>query len=91
MNSFIFILFVFLTIDINSEKLFYYIILSAINKSIISLLNSEFTVSVSVPPIYYIYNLPSFKPEELRSFSLNEKRAPYRPGSKYNAHFNTSR
>jgi hypothetical protein len=82
---------VFSIIDINSERSFYYIILSAINENIIPLLNSESTVSAFIPPVYYIYNLPSSKSEGLRSFSLGEKRVPYKSGSRYNAHFNTSR
>jgi hypothetical protein len=88
---FTFISSVSLTININSGGLFYYIILSAINKSVISLLNSEFTVFAFVPLVCYIYNPPSFKPERLRYFSLNEKRAPYRFGSRYSAHFNIPR
>jgi hypothetical protein len=90
-DLFTFISFVSLTIDINFEKLFHYIILSAINKNVIPLLNSEFITSASVSPIYYIYNSPSSKPEKLRSSSLNEKRVPYKLRSKCSAHSNIPR
>jgi hypothetical protein len=88
---FTFISSVSLTIDINFGGSFYCIILSAINRDIIPLLNSESTVSVFVSPICCTYNLPSSKPEGLRSFSLGEKRAPYRPKSRYSAYSNASR
>jgi hypothetical protein len=91
MGSFTFILSVFLIIDINSGELSYYIILFAINESVIPLLNSEFTVSVSIPPICCTHNLPLFKSEKLRSFSLGEKRIPYRLRSRYSTHFNAPR
>jgi predicted permease len=82
---------VFLIIDINFERLSYCIILFAINKDVIPLLNSESTVSAFIPPVYYIYNFSSSKSERLRSFSLGEKRVSYKPRSKYNAHFNVPR
>jgi hypothetical protein len=91
MGLFIFILSVSLIIDINFRELFYCIILSAINEDIIPPLNFESTVSASVPLVYCIYNPPSSKSKGLRFFSLGEKRAPYRPGSRYNAHFNVPR
>jgi hypothetical protein len=91
MGLFTFILSVSLIININSRESFHYIILSAINEGIIPPLNFEFTVFVFVPPVYCTHNSPSFKLEGLRSFSLNEKRAPYRPGSRCNAHSNAPR
>jgi hypothetical protein len=91
MGLFIFILSVSLTIDINFGELSYYIILSAINGNVIPLLNSESIASASILLIYYTYNPPSSKPKGLRSFSLSEKRAPYKPESKYSAHSNIPR
>jgi hypothetical protein len=91
MGLFTFILSVSLTIDINFGGSFYYIILSAINGGVISLLNFESIVSVFIPPVCYIYNPPSSKPEGLRSFSLGEKRVSYRLRSRYSAYFNVPR
>jgi hypothetical protein len=82
---------VFSIIDINFGGSFYCIILFAINGGVIPPLNSEFIVSAFVPLICCTHNLPSSKSEELRSFSLGEKRVPYRPGSKCSAHSNTPR